>query len=76
MNVFQAAHQLGKRVVLTAPVGPFPKGRSGQLVSIQAGLDAGGRTVSEPYATVAFEIGDFWEENVPLCALRSLQFQR
>lgn len=67
---------LGGRVVLTQAVGHFPRGRSGQLVSIQAGLDRDGRTVGEPYATVAFEVGDFWEENVPIRALRPLQHRR
>lgn len=64
---------LGRRVVLTGAVGEFPKGRTGLLVSIQAGLDMIGRPSGDCYATVAFDIGDFWEENVPLHALRPLQ---
>jgi hypothetical protein len=61
---------LGRRVALKFRVGEFPPGRSGVLVSIQAGTEPGARG---PYATVNFNLRDWSdEENVPLCALRPM----
>lgn len=67
---------LGKRVVLTERVGDFPRGRTGVLVSVQAGLDMHCRPSGDRYATVAFETGDMWEENVPFSSLRPMDCQR
>lgn len=59
---------LGKRVALTRRSGDFPGGRTGRLVSIQAGCEPG---AFGPYATVAFDLLDWSDEtNVPLDALR------
>jgi hypothetical protein len=69
MDVVQAAHNLGKRVVLSVPLGRYPRGYTGMLVSIQAGREPG---ANGPYATVNFDLQDWSdEENVPLDALRS-----
>lgn len=67
---------LGRRVVLTERVAGFPAGRTGLLVSIQAGVDLEGRASGDSHATVSFELGDFWEENVPFHAMRPLQHGR
>lgn len=68
MNVFEAAQNLGKRVVLTSPVAGYPRGRTGVLVSLQAGTEPGAKG---PYATVNFDLMDWSdEENVPLQNLR------
>lgn len=64
---------LGKRVVLQGPVGEHPRGRTGRLVSIQAGVEPG---QSGPYATVNFDLGDWSdEEDVPLALLRPMRGQ-
>lgn len=63
---------LGRRVVLTERVGEFPRGRTGLLVSIQAGVGIDGRVTCDRHATVSFEIDDFWEANVPFHALRPM----
>ena len=61
---------LGRRVALASRVGAYPPGRTGTLVSIQAGCEPGG---SGPYATVCFDLLDWsCEENVPLAALRPM----
>lgn len=65
---------LGKRVVLQARVGDYPRGRTGRLISIQAGVEPG---ASGPYATVNFDLGDWSaEENVPLAFLRPLSVKQ
>lgn len=70
MNLVQAAENLGKRVVLDTPVGEYPRGRTGMLVSLQAGREPG---ANGPYATVNFDIRDWSdEESIPLSALRPL----
>jgi hypothetical protein len=59
---------LGRRVALTTRVGDHPPGRTGTLVSLQAGVEPG---ASGPYATVCFDLLDWSnEESVPLHALR------
>lgn len=64
---------LGRRVALTTRVGEYPPGRTGTLVSLQAGVSPG---ASGPYATVCFDLLDWSnEENVPLHALRPLGVQ-
>jgi hypothetical protein len=69
MDVVQAAHNLGKRVVLSEPMGRYPRGFTGRLVSIQAGVEPG---ANGPYATVNFDLQDWSEEeNVPLDSLRA-----
>lgn len=61
---------LGSRVVLTKRVGVYPPGRTGTLVSLQAGKEPGS---SGPYATVCFDLSDWSsEESVPLSALRPM----
>jgi hypothetical protein len=61
---------LGARVVLTRRVGGHPPGRTGTLVSLQAGKEPGS---SGPYATVCFDLLDWSkEESVPLFALRPM----
>ena len=64
---------LGRRVVLTKKVGEYPAGRTGRLVSLQAGaapLENG------PYMTVCFSLFDESdEENVPLDAVRPMLLQ-
>lgn len=68
MDIVQAAHNLGKRVVLSVPMGRYPRGYTGRLVSIQAGREPG---ASGPYATVNFDLQDWSdEESVPLTAIR------
>lgn len=65
---------LGMRVALTTRVGENPPGRTGTLVSLQAGRETGNR---EPYATVCFDLLDWSnEESVPLNALRPLRIER
>ncbi len=65
---------LGRRVALTQRVGDLPPGRTGMLVSLQAGLEPG---ASGPYATVCFDLLDWSNESsVPLHALRPLSPQR
>lgn len=64
---------LGSRVALCERVGKYPPGRTGMLVSLQAGLEPGS---SGPYATVCFNLLDWSdEENVPLTALRPMAVQ-
>ena len=71
MNVFQAAQNLGKRVVLSDAVAGYPRGRTGMLVSVQAGKEPG---ALGPYATVNFNLSDWSdEENVPLTSLRPMR---
>lgn len=71
MNQFEAVQYLGKRVALTARVGGYPRGRTGRLVSIQAGVEPGAQG---PYATVNFDLSDWSDEdNVPLQNLRPVQ---
>lgn len=71
MNQFEAVGYLGKRVVLTARVGDYPRGRTGRLVSIQAGVEP---WAQGPYATVNFDLSDWSDEdNVPLQHLRPVQ---
>lgn len=61
---------LGKRVVLQGRVGSLPAGRTGRLVSIQAGVEPG---ACGPYATVNFDLLDWSDEvNVPLSLLRPM----
>lgn len=61
---------LGKRVVLQGRVGELARGRTGRLVSIQAGDEPG---ACGPYATVNFDLLDWSDEvNVPLALLRPL----
>lgn len=75
MNKVEAVNNLGCRVVLVEPVAGFPRGRTGLMISIQSGCQEGGNGPErrEPYATVAFDLGDWSnEENVPLQALRPL----
>lgn len=61
---------LGRRVALTTCVGNHPPGRTGTLVSLQAGMEPG---AGGPYATVCFDLLDWSnEENVPLHALRPM----
>lgn len=65
---------LGGRVQLLDPVGQYPKGRTGILVSLQAGVEPGAHG---PYATVGFSLGDWSdEENVPLRSLWPVAFGR
>lgn len=65
---------LGQRVALTYRVGVHPPGRTGMLVSLQAGLQPGS---SGPYATVCFDLHDWSnEENIPLSALRPMSVKR
>lgn len=65
---------LGRRVVLTKKVGDHPVGRTGRVVSLQAGAPP---WESGPYMTVVFCLWDeFAEENVPLDAVRPLILQR
>jgi len=71
MNVFEAVNYLGKRVVLTGRLPGYPRGRTGRLVSIQAGVEP---WAIGPYATVNFDLADWSdEENVPLNLLRPAQ---
>jgi hypothetical protein len=73
MDIVQAAQNLGKRVVLAVPTGPYPRGFSGLLVSVQAGREPG---ATGPYATVNFNLQDWSdEENVPLVALREFHVE-
>ena len=61
---------LGKRVVLQGRVEEHPPGRTGRLVSIQAGDEPG---ACGPYATVNFDLLDWSNEvNVPLALLRPM----
>lgn len=54
--------RLGKRVVLTSPVGGHPVGTVGVVISIQSGFEC---LIRRPYATVALDIRDTSdEENV------------
>lgn len=70
MNVIQAAENLGKRVVLTDAVDGYARGRTGVLVSIQAGREPGS---SGPYATVNFRLDDWSDEQtVSLDSLRPM----
>lgn len=71
MTEFQAVGFLGKRIVLTRPVDGYPRGRSGRLISIQAGVEP---WANGPYATVNFDLSDWSiEDNVPLDAMRPAQ---
>jgi len=64
---------MGRRVVLTKQVGKYPPGRTGRLVSLQAGAQP---WESGPYMTVCFNLADESdEENVPLDAVRPLSLQ-
>jgi len=70
MNRVNAALSLGMRVVLAQPIPGYPAGRSGRLISLQAGTEPGAVGV---YATVNFDLSDWSiEENVPLVALRDM----
>jgi len=76
MNTVQGwlLRSLGSRVALTRKHGDYPAGRTGTLVSLQAGREPG---ACGPYATVAFDLHDWSdEENVPLSALRPMSLQR
>jgi hypothetical protein len=73
MNKLEAVNNLGRRVVLVESVAGLPRGRTGLLISLQSGCQEGrsGPEKVEPYATVAFDLADWSdEENVPLNALR------
>lgn len=62
---------LGQRVALTRKHGNYPPGRTGTLVSLQAGREPG---ANGPYATVAFDLLDWSdEESVPLASLRPMR---
>ncbi len=75
MNIVQAVHYLGKRVVLADSVGEYSRGRTGLLVSLQSGHERG--SGGDPYATVNFDLLDWSaEENVPLQALRPMIHKR
>lgn len=68
MNLQELAVCLGRRVALTSRVGTYAPGRTGVLVSLQAGREPG---ATGPYATVCFNLRDWSdEENIPLAALR------
>lgn len=70
MDRVNAALSLGMRVVLAQAIPGYPAGRSGRLVSLQAGIEPGAAGV---YATVNFDLHDWSdEENVPLQALRPM----
>jgi hypothetical protein len=72
MNRLEALNNLGKRVTLAAPIAGYPAGRSGRLISIQAGTEPGAHGV---YVTVNFDLSDWSvEENVPLQVLRPARF--
>jgi len=74
MDLVQAAQNLGKRVVLSVPMGRYPRGFTGTLVSIQAGREPG---AVGPYATVNFDLKDWSdEENVPLSAIREFVIEK
>lgn len=74
MDAVQAVQNLGKRVVLSEPMGRYPRGYTGRLVSIQAGREPG---AAGPYATVNFDLQDWSdEENVPLSAIREFVTER
>lgn len=71
MNVFQAAENLGKRVVLVDSTAGYSRGQTGMLVSVQAGREPG---ANGPYATVNFDLLDWSdEETIPLELLRPLR---
>lgn len=73
MDALEAVANLGKRVVLSEPVGGYPRGRTGLLMSIQSGIPPDpAEPRGEPHCTVAFELDEYWEENVPFRALRPL----
>jgi hypothetical protein len=72
MNRLEALNNLGKRVTLLEPIGQYPSGRSGLLVSIQAGKEPGANGI---YVTVNFDLNDWSdEESVPLRVLRPARF--
>lgn len=69
-NIQNLACSLGKRVVLVSKVDGFPAGRTGRLISLQAGTEPG---ASGPYATVNFDLFDWSDEvSVPLSSLRPM----
>lgn len=71
MDLIQAVQYLGERVALAHRLGSYPRGRTGLLVSLQAGTERGAGV--QPYATVAFDLLDWSDEtNVPLDALHAL----